>query len=83
MSKLLSMRTGHGYTEFGVSSFGTDAAIGDPDTPLASGISTCRPAASQILGRQRGGSTEHHRRACTGLARSVTRNLQAEKLMPT
>jgi len=33
ISKLLSMRTGQGYAEFGVSSFGTDAAIGDPDTP--------------------------------------------------
>jgi alkylation response protein AidB-like acyl-CoA dehydrogenase len=33
ISKLLSMRTGQGYAEFGVSSFGTDAAIGDPDEP--------------------------------------------------
>ena len=33
ISKLLSMRTGQGYAEFGVSSFGTEAAIGDPDTP--------------------------------------------------
>jgi 3-oxochol-4-en-24-oyl-CoA dehydrogenase len=32
ISKLLSMRTGQGYAEFGVSTFGTDAAIGDPDT---------------------------------------------------
>lgn len=31
ISKLLSMRTGQGYAEFAVSSFGTDAAIGDPD----------------------------------------------------
>jgi alkylation response protein AidB-like acyl-CoA dehydrogenase len=30
ISKLLSMRTGQGYAEFGVSSFGTDGAIGDP-----------------------------------------------------
>src|ERR1700752_1017572 len=29
--KLLSMRTGQGYAEFAVSSFGTDAAIGDTD----------------------------------------------------
>lgn len=29
ISKLLSMKTGQGYAEFGVSSFGTDAAIGD------------------------------------------------------
>ena len=33
ISKLLSMRTAQGYAEFGVSSFGTDAAIGDPETP--------------------------------------------------
>jgi alkylation response protein AidB-like acyl-CoA dehydrogenase len=32
ISKLLSMRTGQGYAEFAVSSFGTDAAIGDPET---------------------------------------------------
>jgi len=31
ISKLLSMRTGQGYAEFGVSSFGSDAAIGDPE----------------------------------------------------
>jgi alkylation response protein AidB-like acyl-CoA dehydrogenase len=31
ISKLLSMRTGQGYAEFAVASFGTDAAIGDPD----------------------------------------------------
>jgi alkylation response protein AidB-like acyl-CoA dehydrogenase len=29
ISKLLSMKTGQGYAEFGVASFGTDAAIGD------------------------------------------------------
>jgi len=33
ISKLLSMRTGQGYAEFAVSSFGAEAAIGDPDTP--------------------------------------------------
>ncbi|MCV7233734.1 acyl-CoA dehydrogenase [Mycobacterium branderi] len=31
ISKLLSMRTGQGYAEFAVSTFGTDAAIGDPE----------------------------------------------------
>jgi alkylation response protein AidB-like acyl-CoA dehydrogenase len=31
ISKLLSMRTGQGYAEFGLSSFGADGAIGDPD----------------------------------------------------
>ncbi|MDT5011737.1 MAG: hypothetical protein QOH57_3354 [Mycobacterium sp.] len=32
VSKLLSMRTGQGYAEFGVSSFGVDGAIGNPNT---------------------------------------------------
>jgi len=31
ISKLLAMRTGQGYAEFAVSSFGTDGAIGDAD----------------------------------------------------
>jgi alkylation response protein AidB-like acyl-CoA dehydrogenase len=31
ISKLLSMRTGQGYAEFGMSSFGSDGAIGDPE----------------------------------------------------
>lgn len=31
ISKLLSMRTGQGYAEFAVSSFGTDAVIGDKE----------------------------------------------------
>ncbi|PQP40716.1 acyl-CoA dehydrogenase [Mycolicibacterium austroafricanum] len=31
ISKLLSMKTGQGYAEFAVSSFGTDAVVGDPD----------------------------------------------------
>jgi alkylation response protein AidB-like acyl-CoA dehydrogenase len=33
ISKLLSMKTGQGYAEFGVASFGTDAAIGDVEQP--------------------------------------------------
>ena len=33
ISKLLSMKTGQGYAEFGVSSFGTDAAVGDQGQP--------------------------------------------------
>ena len=33
VSKLLSMRTGQGYAEFAVASFGTDAIIGDEDSP--------------------------------------------------
>ncbi|MGH3638373.1 MAG: acyl-CoA dehydrogenase [Mycobacterium sp.] len=31
ISKLLSMKTGQGYAEFGVSSFGTDGAVGDSE----------------------------------------------------
>ncbi|KAA0114505.1 acyl-CoA dehydrogenase [Mycolicibacterium sp. P9-22] len=31
ISKLLSMKTGQGYAEFGVASFGTDGAIGDKE----------------------------------------------------
>ena len=33
ISKLLSMKTGQGYAEFAVASYGTDAIVGDPDTP--------------------------------------------------
>ncbi len=33
ISKLLSMRTGQGYAEFAVSSFGIDGAVGDPGSP--------------------------------------------------
>lgn len=32
ISKLLSMKTGQGYAEFAVSSFGTDAVIAEPDS---------------------------------------------------
>ncbi len=44
ISKLLSMRTGQGYAEFAVSSFGTDAAIGDTNELPGSGASSCWPA---------------------------------------
>ena len=33
ISKLLSMRTGQGYAEFAVSSFGIDGAVGDLGVP--------------------------------------------------
>jgi 3-oxochol-4-en-24-oyl-CoA dehydrogenase len=36
VSKLLSMKTGQGYAEFAVASFGTDAVIGDESTPVGS-----------------------------------------------
>ena len=45
ISKLLSMKTGQGYAEFAVSSFGTDAASAIPNSCPASGRSTCWPAA--------------------------------------
>ncbi len=32
ISKLLSMRTGQGYAEFAVASFGTDGIVGDPES---------------------------------------------------
>ncbi|MGB3485203.1 MAG: acyl-CoA dehydrogenase [Mycobacterium sp.] len=38
ISKLLSMRTGQGYAEFAVASFGTDAVVGDTDTPAGKWI---------------------------------------------
>ncbi len=41
ISKLLSMKTGQGYAEFGVSSFGTDAAVGDHGQPSGKWLSTC------------------------------------------
>ena len=41
ISKLLSMKTGQGYAEFGVSSFGTDAASPTRGSRPASGPSTC------------------------------------------
>ena len=45
ISKLLSMRTGQGYAEFAVSSFGTDGAIGDPGAAAGQvGASSCWPA---------------------------------------
>ena len=45
ISKLLSMRTGQGYAEFAVSSFGTDGAIGDPgQLPGKWARDTCWPA---------------------------------------
>src|SRR3984893_15095407 len=56
VSKLLSMRTAQGYAEFAVSSFGTDAAIGDPgseqgkwaDRLLASRAATIYGGTSEV-----------------------------------
>jgi len=49
VSERLSMRTGQGYAEFAVSTFGSDAAIGDPDPLPASG--------TQRLGQRAGATT--------------------------
>ncbi|WP_128886167.1 acyl-CoA dehydrogenase family protein [Mycobacterium tuberculosis] len=56
ISKLLSMRTGQGYAEFAVSSFGTDAVIGDTERlpgkwgeyPLASRATTIYGGTSEV-----------------------------------
>ena len=79
ISKLLSMRTGQGYAEFAVSSFGTDAAIGDPDE-LAGQVG--RVPAGQPghhhLWRHVGGAAQHHRRTAAGPApRPVNRTMPA------
>ena len=64
ISKLLSMRTGQGYAEFAVSSFGTDAAIGDPEQLQGK---WARVPADQPghydLRRHVGSAAQHHRRA--------------------
>ena len=70
ISKLLSMRTGQGYAEFAVSSFGTDGAIGDPET--AAGQMGRVPAGQpghHDLRWHDGGAAQHHRRAAAGLPR--------------
>ncbi len=69
ISKLLSMRTGQGYSEFAVSSFGTDGAIGDPDQlPGKVGrVSAVQPGHHDLRWHDRG-AAQHHRRATAGSA---------------
>jgi Acyl-CoA dehydrogenases len=44
------MRTGQGYAEFAVSSFGTDGAIGDPEQLLAVGADAAGQPGHTIYG---------------------------------
>ena len=69
ISKLLSMRTGQGYAEFAVSSFGTDGAIGDPEQLSGkwARVSAGQPG-HHHLRRHVGGAAQHHRRAAAGSA---------------
>lgn len=67
ISKLLSMRTGQGYAEFAVSSFGTDAVIGDTERlPGKWGEYLLASRATTIYGGHVGGPAQHHRRAVAG-----------------
>ena len=73
ISKLLSMKTGQGYAEFGVSSFGTDGAIGDQEQPSGQvgRVPAGRPG-DHDLRRHHRGAAQHHRRAAARTApRSV------------
>ena len=73
ISKLLSMRTGQGYAEFAVSSFGADAAIGDKNTPRWQvGRLPVVQSRHHHLWRYVGGAAQHHRRAT---ARSSARSV--------
>jgi hypothetical protein len=69
ISKLLSMRTGQGYAEFAVSSFGTDAAIGDPEHAArhVGRIPAGQPR-HHHLRRHLRVVAQHHRRAVAGAA---------------
>ena len=69
ISKLLSMRTGQGYAEFAVSSFGTDAAIGDTgELPGKWGELPAGQPRHHDLRRHVGGAAQHHRRTAAGSA---------------
>ena len=69
ISKLLSMRTGQGYAEFAVSSFGTDGAIGDPEQlPGQVGRVPAVQPGHHDLRRHDRGAAQHHRRAAAGSA---------------
>ena len=69
ISKLLSMRTGQGYAEFAVSSFGTDGAIGDPDQlpGQVGGVSAGQPGHNDLRWHI-GGAAQHHRRTAAWTA---------------
>ena len=79
ISNLLSMRTGQGYAEFAVSSFGIDSAIGDPGLCRALGRLPLRQPGYDDLWRHLGGAAQHHRRASAGAApRSVGQSVSGE-----
>ncbi len=71
ISKLLSMRTGQGYAEFAVSSFGTDGAIGDPEQLAGQvGASSCWPAGPpRFTAARRRCSSTSSPSGCSGLPR--------------
>ena len=75
ISKLLSMKTGQGYAEFGVSTFGTDGAIGDQERAVRQvGRVPARRPRDDDLRRHHRSAAEHHRRAAAGPApRPVSR----------
>ena len=74
ISKLLSMRTGQGYAEFAVSSFGTDGAIGDPEQPQGKWAEyPAGQPGDDDLRRHVGSAAQHHRRAA---ARTASRSVE-------
>ena len=82
ISKLLSMRTGQGYAEFGLSSFGSDGAIGDPEQlpGQVGGVRAGQPG-DHHLRRHVRSAAQHHRRTAAGAApRSV--GPQTKKFTP-
>ena len=82
ISKLLSMRTGQGYAEFAVSSFGADAAIGDKEHAARQvGRLSAGQSRYHHLRRHVRSAAQHHRRTAAGAApRSV--GPQTKKFTP-
>ena len=82
ISKLLSMRTGQGYAEFAVSSFGTDGAIGDPEQLPGkwARVPAVQPGHHDLRWHV-GGAAQHHRRAAAGTAPRPVREEAADDRM--
>lgn len=79
ISKLLSMRTGQGYAEFAVSSFGTDAVIGDTERlPGKWGEYLLASRATTIYGARRRSSSTSSPSGCW--AYPATRKYPREQL---
>lgn len=73
ISKLLSMRTGQGYAEFAVSSFGTDAVIGDTERlPGKWGEYLLASRATTIYGARRRSSSTSSPSGCWAYPRPVS-----------